>query len=327
MEADLQDRAAEAAAPDVRTLPIGKIERVPLREVWKHEAHNLATWLEENIDVLNDVLDLSLTNVGREQAAGTFSVDLVGEDESGGTVIIESQLQKSDHDHLGKLITYSAFLEARAAIWIVAEPRPEHVRALSWLNESTPSDFYLLKIEGIRIGDSPPAPLLTRIVGPSEESREAGDIKKERAERHFMRRRFWAGLLDRAKAQTTLHSARSPSEQDWISTGAGKAGLGLNYSITQHGSMVELYINTGDANENERLFDELLVNKEQIESVYGAPLNWEPLEGKRACRIAERMPSGGWRDDEEADWPRIQDQMIDAMIRLEKALRPYLDRL
>src|SRR5947207_2659939 len=142
MEADLHDRAAEAAAPEVRTLPIGKIERVPLREVWKQEAHNLTTWLEENIDVLNDVLDISLTNAGREQAAGTFSVDLVGEDESGGTVIIENQLQKSDHDHLGKLITYSAFLEARAAIWIVAEPRPEHVRALSWLNESAPSDFY-----------------------------------------------------------------------------------------------------------------------------------------------------------------------------------------
>src|SRR4051794_4220016 len=90
---------------------IGKIERVPLREVWRHEAHNLTTWLEENIDVLNDALDLNLTNVEREQAAGAFSVDLVGEDDSGGTVIIENQLERSNHDHLGKLITYTAFLD------------------------------------------------------------------------------------------------------------------------------------------------------------------------------------------------------------------------
>src|SRR3954447_8494271 len=97
------------AGPTAVATRIGKIERVPLREVWRHEAHNLTTWLEENIDVLNDALDLNLTNVEREQAAGAFSVDLVGEDDSGGTVIIENQLERSNHDHLGKLITYAAF--------------------------------------------------------------------------------------------------------------------------------------------------------------------------------------------------------------------------
>src|SRR5213083_2306938 len=111
---------------------IGKLERVDLREVWEHEAHDFTQWLENNITVLNDALDLALVNVDREQAAGSFSIDLVAEDEGGGTVIIENQLEKSNHDHLGKLITYTAFTEARAAIWIVADPRPEHVRAISW---------------------------------------------------------------------------------------------------------------------------------------------------------------------------------------------------
>jgi hypothetical protein len=327
METELQDRALEVAGAPAAASTIGRIERLPLREVWRHEAHNLTTWLEGNIDVLNDVVDLNLTSIERERTAGSFSVDLVGEDASGGTVIIENQLARSDHDHLGKLIAYTALLEARAAIWIVAEPRPEHVRALAWLNESTPSDFYLLKIEGIRIGDSLPAPLLTRIVGPSEESREAGDIKKERAERHFIRRRFWDGLLERAKPRTRLHSAISPSEQGWISTGAGKSGLSFVYTITQHGSTVELYIDTGDADENTRLFDGFVKNKHEVEASYGSPLSWEPLETKRGCRIADRMSSGGWRDDEDMDWPRIQDEMVDSMIRLEQALRPYLDRL
>src|SRR5256714_14477763 len=115
---------------------IGKIQRVLLRDVWKHEAHNFTRWLQENLDVLGDALGIPLANAEREQSAGDFSVDLIAEDSAGNAVIIENQLEKSDHDHLGKLITYLAVSEAKTAIWIVAHPRPEHVSAVSWLNES-----------------------------------------------------------------------------------------------------------------------------------------------------------------------------------------------
>ena len=116
---------------------IGKLERLPLREVWKHEALDFTHWLHENIDVLNTALDLNLVNVDREQAAGSFSIDLVAEDGSGGTVVIENQLEKSNHDHLGKLVTYLTAMGATVAIWIVSDPRPEHVAAITWLNESS----------------------------------------------------------------------------------------------------------------------------------------------------------------------------------------------
>ncbi len=92
---------------------IGKLERVTLREVWEHEAYDFTQWLQQNIDVLNTALDLNLVNVDREQAAGSFSIHLVAEDEGGGTVIIENQLEKSNHDHLGKLITYLSGMGAR----------------------------------------------------------------------------------------------------------------------------------------------------------------------------------------------------------------------
>ena len=151
---------------------IGRLQRVVnLREVWEHEALHFTPWLEENIDVLNNEIDLSLSIVEREQAAGDFSVDLVAEDESGNPVIIENQLERSNHDHLGKLITYLTAIGAKAAIWIVEDPRPEHIGAISWLNESSAASFYLLKLEAVRIEDSPLAPLLTLIVGPSEEIR------------------------------------------------------------------------------------------------------------------------------------------------------------
>lgn len=127
---------------------IGKIERVPLREVWRHEARDFTAWLQENLDVLNDLLDFTLVSAEREQSTGNFNVDLVAEDKGGNTVIIENQLAKSDHDHLGKVITYLAAVETKRAIWIVADPRPEHVGAITWLNESSSASFYLVKVEG-----------------------------------------------------------------------------------------------------------------------------------------------------------------------------------
>ena len=306
---------------------IGRLERVSLREVWPHEAQDFTPWFAENIDELNNAIDLSLSIVEREHPAGDFSVDLVAEDESGNPVIIENQLERSNHDHLGKLITYLTAIGAKAAIWIVAGPRPEHISAISWLNESSSASFYLLKLEAVRIEDSPPAPLLTLIVGSSEENQEVGETKREFTERYSLRRRFWTQLLERAKEETLLHANSSPSQRSEIWTRV-KSGLSLRYVIRQYGSGVELYIDRGrDAdNENNELFDTLEEARGEIEEVFGEPLEWQRLEGQRSCRIGRRFSLGGYRDDEER-WLEMQDAMIDGMIRLEKALRPHIDRL
>ena len=306
---------------------IGKLERVPLREVWKHEALEFTKWLEENIDVLNEALDINLSSAEREQSAGAFSVDLVAEDEAGDLVVIENQIGKSDHDHLGKLITYLTALEAKTAIWIVTDPRPEHVRAVSWLNESSAASFYLLKVEAVRIGDSPPAPLITRIVGPSEESREVGAKKKQLAERDALRYRFWEQLLEEARKRTKLHASISPTHHSWVGTGAGKSGLLFNYVARQHEAYVELYIDRGkdSEEENKAIFDQLMNHKESIEAAFGGPLEWQRLEGKRACRVKKTVSLGGYLDEDK--WPEVHKEMIDAMIRLEKALKPYIQKV
>ena len=278
--------------------------------------------------MLSEVLGFDLSSVEREQSVGTFSVDLVGENSSGDPVVIENQLERSDHDHLGKLITYLSGLEAKTAVWIVSDPRPEHVRAIGWLNESSSASFFLLKVEAVRIGESPPAPLLTLIVGPSEESRGVVETKKELAERYVLRRRFWTRLLELAKSKTTLHANISPGRENWISTGAGKAGLAFNYVIRQHDSQVELYIDRGKdlEEENLRIFAQLCQHQPKVDEAFGARLEWQELEGRRACRIRYQLDDGGYRDDEE-NWPRIQYAMIDAMICLEKVLRPYIAKL
>ena len=307
---------------------IGKIKRVPLRDVWKHEALDFTRWLQENIDILNEVIDLNLSNPEREQSAGSFNIDIVAEDESGTPVIIENQLEKSDHDHLGKLVTYLVAMGARAAIWIVSNPRPEHIAAITWLNESSSANFYLLKVEAIQIGDSLPAPLLTVIVGPSEEGKEVGRAKQEIAERYIIRERFWTQLLNLAKQKTKLHTNISPTQHNWLGTSAGKQGIGYNYSIRKNEGQVELYIDRGKekGEENKEIFEQIFKNKEDIENIFGEALDWERLEGKRACRISKRISVGGYRDEEEK-WPRVHEAMVDSMIRLEKSLKPYIAKL
>lgn len=307
---------------------IGKLERVPLRKVWEHEAYDFTQWLQENIDVLNTALDLNLVNVDREQAAGSFSIDLVAEDEGGGTVIIENQLEKSNHDHLGKIITYLSSMGAKAAIWIVSDPRPEHVAAVAWLNESSSAAFYMVKVEAVRIGDSPAAPLFTLIVGPSEETKDVGQTKKEIAERYGIRKRWWSTLIELSSKVNKLHAHITPGEYSWIGASSGVRGLNLNYVVTQDECKAELYIDRGkDAEEETKsIFDQLFANKAKIDEAFGESLSWERLEGKRACRIRHTQSSGGYRTPEE-QWTALQDAIIQDMDRLEKAVRPYLKQL
>jgi hypothetical protein len=312
----------------VSSASIGKLERVPLRQVWEHEAYDFTQWLQENIDVLNTALDLNLVNVDREQAAGSFSIDLVAEDEGGGTIIIENQLEKSNHDHLGKLITYLTGMGAKAAVWIVSDPRPEHVAAVAWLNESSSAAFYMVKVEAVRIGESPAAPLFTLIVGPSEETKDVGQTKKEISERYGIRKRWWTTLIERSASITKLHAHITPGEYSWIGASSGIRGLNFNYVVTQDECAAELYIDRGkdSEQENRSIFDQLYAHKEDIDAAFGEALSWERLEGKRACRIRHTQTGGGYRSPED-QWTALQDAIVKDMDRLEKALRPHLKQL
>ena len=309
---------------------VGKIARVQLRDVWKNEASGFTAWLERNVDVINEVTGLSLINVNREQAVGDFNVDLTAEESGSDRIaIIENQLEPSDHDHLGKLLTYVSGVDrAKVAIWIVKRPRSEHIKAITWLNESLQgaAEFYLLQVEAIKIGDSHPAPLLTKIVGPDESTRQVGASKKELSERAQLRRKFWTGLLTRAKQETSLHSARSPTTENWISGGSGLSGLEFTYVIYPHGGRAELYIDRGSAQDNDRIFRYLIAERTEIERAVGSSLEWEPLESRRACRVSRRVEQGGYEDPEHG-WPDAQKALVAAMVSLEKGFRPYIEKV
>lgn len=310
---------------------VGKGKRVNVDKLWSKETE-FTKWLEiqENLDILADQIDLKLSSIESEKGVGDFSADnyvlLTASEE---TCVIENQFGRTDHDHLGKAILYAANLGAKTIIWIATEPRQEFISAVNWLNEVTPKDtsFYLVKMVPWMIDDSKPYPFFTIMVGPSEEVKHFGDKKKELSEFEVKCYKFWEGLLDRAREKTSLFSSNRPTKFQWIAASAGKTGLGFSFAIRRNYGSVELFIDFGKdkKEENDAIYHNILLDKEKIEKEFGEPLIWSQVEGRRVNRIISNSDKGGIKDIE--CWDEIQDDMIDRMIRFEKALHPSLNKI
>lgn len=156
------------------------------------------------------------------------------------------------------------------------------------------------------------------------EKEQAG--RKKRAERYDVRLKFWEGLVNLARKRNTRHANIKPGSYHWLGASSGIRGLGFNYVIVQECGMVELYIDRGEGVENKRIFDKLSESRAEVETAFGDTLSWERLDGKRACRIKHVIYCGGYRNPE-AEWPEIQTAMVDAMGKLERALKTALDDL
>lgn len=279
-----------------------------LPERWSAQPEWRSRWTtEQAVAWVGRLGNLTLLSGTKNEAANNFT------------------FEKKRHIYLtreGKTAFEISKLVAEQSEWTDRQVRERH-------------DWLLSQVErllGVALanGDAEPESLETDeevSVGPSEEVLAVGDTKKELAERHILRRRFWESLLALAKTRTQLHANISPGIEHWVGTGAGKSGLAFNYVVFKHESQIDLYIDRGKGaeSENKTIFDQLFKAKAAIESVFGGPLDWERLEGKRACRIKRRLSLGGIRDEEK--WPEVQQAMVDMMIRFEKAFRPYIDKL
>lgn len=157
--------------------------------------------------------------------------------------------------------------------------------------------------------------------------REKGQAsRKQRAERYEIRQKFWEGLISIARKFQTRHANIKPGAHGWIGASSGIRGLNFNYAILQDCGQVELYIDRGETTENKRIFESLKAYKDEIENTFGTQLSWEPLDSKRACRIKSMIERGGYRNPD-TEWHEIQTEMVQAMIKLEKSLKPALDKL
>jgi len=313
---------------NMQNITIGKIEKISLRELWKKEDKNFTKWLEENIDYLNDVIGFDISIESREENVGPFRVDLYGEDNNGNKVIIENQLEKTDHTHLGQIITYLTNLEAKTAIWISSDPIEEHKKAIDWLNETTPDDisFYLIQLEAIKIGNGPmAAPLFTVIKKPSSKIKQIGAEKKEYAQRHIIRKEFWSQFINEINKTNSMCSNVSPGTENWLPIAIGMSGVSINIVISKKYARSEIYINRGTKEENKKIFDYFFAQKDNIESDFGKDLTWERMEDNVTSRIKNQLD--GVDVSNKDDWEKMNWFLIDSAIRMDKAFRKHVSKI
>ena len=307
---------------------LSKLQRVPLREVWKHEAAEFTPWLAEqdNLDTLAEVLGLSeLVLEATEHSVGDFKLDILctdGDDQ----IIIENQLEETDHKHLGQLLAYAAGVGAKKVVWLAQSFRPEHRSALEFLNDNTTDDliFFGVEVELWRIGDSPTAPKFEVVVKPNDWVKTSrDDVRKARDDSPTkqLQQRFWVELkkyLDK-NAPHIRHQAARPQHWLVIAIGRSRFALGITANTRDERIGVELYISGDQANDN---FDELFGNREEIEKELGFPLEWQNLPKKKACRIVNYKNDSSI--EQEANWSNYLEWIKNCVVDMERVFRPIV---
>jgi len=272
-------------------MKLGRLNRVDLREHWKHEALDFTRWLAEpsNIELLSDEVGIGIQVKQTEASVGRFNVDILAEEENTGRmIIIENQLDMTDHAHLGQLITYAAGIEAEFIIWIVRDVREEHQQAVDWLNEHTDEqiNFFLVAIELWQIENSAPAPKFNVISRPNEWKRsvktsthdgELTDVKTKQLE-------FWQQLKEYAATHRPEIKLRAPRAQHWYDIAIGRSDCHITLIADSRFDKVRCEIYIPDSKE---LYQSFFEHKANIEAALelDAPLEWRELPGKKACRI------------------------------------------
>ena len=311
------------------------IQRVELRSVWPNEASDFTPWLADNISELGSALGLELELRQREADVGGYSLDILASDlNRDRPVVIENQLETTDHDHLGKLLTYAAGFDANVVVWLTREFRDEHRQALDWMNQRTGEDtlFFGVVVELWKIDESRPAPHFNLVAAPNDwrkESVSRAERKKsgntsEKAERY---RDFFQKLVDTLRERHGFTSARLARAKNSYSFASGY-GRRFRYSAiltSQQQARIEIYINTGDAADTRALFDRLKAHRQTIESELGYALDWRPLEQTQSCRISTDRP--GTIDDSDDDLEAIHDWMVERLLDFKKVFGGHFQQL
>ena len=313
---------------------LAKIERVPdLRATWPNEAQDFTPWLAENIGELGEALGMDLELQQTEAPVGGYSLDILATDlNSSRPVIIENQLEVTDHTHLGQLLTYASGFDAGVIVWVTREFRDEHRQALDWLNQRTGEDtqFFGVEVELWRIGDSPPAPHFKLTATPNgwrkEAARRTESGQTGVSARNEKYRSFFQSLVDTLREDHKFTNAQRGRPDSYRNFRSGFNGISYSASFVL-GARAKVGINLDrpDFEWNRDILTQLEYRKEDIEAQLGESLEWEQVENRRACRIALTRP--GSIDDDDDTLSEIQDWMVENLLKFKQVFGPHLVEL
>lgn len=305
---------------------IGKLKEVDIRELWKHEQYDFSEWLskKENIENLNEILGLTLIDISKETYVGSYRCDLFAKDETTGIkVIIENQLEISNHDHLGKIITYASGLDAKVIVWIVKEAREEHRSAIEWLNNNTNSNvnFFLIEIHAYRIGESDPAPMFQVVEQPNDFIKNNKSTNRDESmnKSQSQRMEFWNQFNNVVIERGKPFNIRKATTDHWYNVAIGTSEAHIDITLVNKDSLigVELYIT-----DNKELFDKLFEKKDIIEKDLGFKLDWRRLDNSKASRILYSIK--GLNFDDHSNYNELMNKTIDLAVLMRDTFKKYI---
>jgi hypothetical protein len=306
---------------------LSKLEKVNLREVWKHEALDFTNWLAkpENLEALSDEIGIDISLIQTEASVGNFNVDILAEEENTGRkIVIENQLEPTNHDHLGKIITYASGFDAEIIVWIVKSVRDEHKQAVDWLNEHTDQkvNIFVIQMEVWRIGDSPYAPKFQVIAKPNDWAKAVKKAanQSELSDLKLLQLEFWTKFKEYVQENGGEIKLRKAYPQHWydISFGFSNAHIALTINSKSSQMACEIYIP-----ESKQLFTCLASKREVIESELSEKLLWEELPEKKASRI--KLVRKG-ELSKQSEWEQYHSWMLEKVKHFQKVFGKYINR-
>ena len=311
------------------TKPLGILENVDVRSQWPKEAADFTPWLaeEENVSKLAEALGLELEVLRIEAAVGPYSADILAQDSSGDYVVIENQLEKTNHDHLGKLITYAAVLGARSVIWVAPWFTDEHRKSLDWLNDHTTDDlsFFGVQVELWSIDNSVPAVRFNTVSRPAEIIRQATATKSEElSEARQLQLDWWTMFREALVASNLVGSTPMPRAQYWYDIGLGRTGLYLSNVANTYDNRIGVRVYLHGKSGGDSALEQLSADRELIEQEIGESLQWNPNPDNKDKIIAISR-SADLSDRKQ--WSEYISWMLDMTKRFREAFGPRVNNL
>lgn len=307
-------------------MQLGKLKEVNIRKVWNHEQYDFSTWLsqEENIKELGDILGLSLVDIETEKFVGSYRCDILCKDEfTDKVVLIENQLEPTNHDHLGKIITYSSGLDASVIVWIVESARDEHASAIEWLNKHTDEtvSFFLIEVHAYQIGNSIPAPQFKIIEQPNDFAKNIKAITKGAVITENMSKilEFWTLFNDVIDKRQKPFNKRKPSTDHWYSVAIGSSRCLISIELVNRENKIRISLSIPN---DKALYDELYKNKEEIEKICSYKLNWYRLDNKKASYVSTYID--GLNFDNQSNYQELMNKIIDIVIAFRDIFKNYI---
>lgn len=315
-------------------VPLGHLRRLNPRDAWANEATDFTPWLaqEANFQALADTLHFVEPEILHEEhRIGDFYADIVAKDRD-GLILIENQLEQTDHSHLGQVLTYLAGLDGPAkVVWISTKVREEHRAAIDWLNANTPSDyaFFAVELEVFQIGDGPAAPHFHVAARPNEWSRHVSARNRQinnegLGEAAQIYKALWTGLQEHLRDHDPDFRERQPPPQHWWPFPIGRSGFHLTTvaSVREVQIGVELYC---QRDPSKAVFDHLFKDRADVDVEFGEPLSWERLDDKLGWRVIIRKTNAP--PNERERWTEYFAWYLDQLTRFRRTFKARLAEL